>query len=84
MLFELNCSYYLRVFFEKDINFCFFLKKANKLVAELQELLAAYYKNFYQTQQLQKKPYKKGIKPKSYTPVDKVLLKSKYIQIKCK
>lgn len=35
ILFELNYSYYPRMFFKKNLNFCFHLKRVNKLAAEL-------------------------------------------------
>lgn len=39
------------------------------------------WKNFYYPQKLKKLIYNKNIKPKSYTPADKVWLNKKYIKI---
>ena len=38
--FELKCNFYLQAFYEKDINLCFQLKLANKLVTKLKKLIA--------------------------------------------
>lgn len=51
MLFKRNCSYYLHFFFKKDINFSFHLKKTDKLLAELSNLMIMCRKNFYHTQE---------------------------------
>ena len=37
--FKLNCGYYLHIFFKEDTNLCSQLKIADKLSAELQELM---------------------------------------------
>ena len=42
MLFELNYGYHPYVLFKEDINSLFRLKIANKLLAELQELMTVY------------------------------------------
>ena len=39
-------------------------------------------KNIYHAQELQKQAHDKGVKPRSYTPNDKVWLNSKYIKTK--
>ena len=54
MLFELNCGYHLCVFFEEDTNLHFWLKSANKLSAELEDLMTVCQKNLYHAQKLQK------------------------------
>ncbi len=46
-LFELNYSYYLRVFFEKDDNPCLRSCSAKKLAEELRELMEVCYQNFF-------------------------------------
>ena len=38
--------------------------------------------NFYHAQKLQKRANDKGVKPKSYSPGDKVWLNSKYLKTK--
>ena len=45
--FKLNCKYHCRVFYEEDIDFRSKFKSANKLLAELQELMTVCCKNFY-------------------------------------
>ena len=80
--FELNCGYYPCVSFEKDTNPRSRLKTADKLLAELRELINVCQKNLYHAQEFQKQAHNKGIKPKSYAPGDKVWLNSKYIKTK--
>ena len=50
MPFELNCSYYPCVFFEKDTNPCSQSKLADELSAELQDLMTICRKNLYHSQ----------------------------------
>ena len=80
--FELNCRCHLWVSYKKDIDPCFKSKSADKLSAELQELITVCRENLHHTEELQKQAYNKGIKPKSYAPVDKVWLNSKYLKTK--
>ena len=42
-----------------------------------------YRKNLHHAQELQKRAHDKGVKPRSYTPGDKIWLNSKYIKTKC-
>ncbi len=44
-LFELNCDYYSRDSFEKDIDPCLRSRSANKLAEQLRELIEIYYQN---------------------------------------
>ena len=37
--FELNCGYYLKIFFEKDIDSCLKSCSANELTEDLKELM---------------------------------------------
>lgn len=80
--FELNCGYYPRISFEKDIDPRSRSKTVDELSAELRELMTVCRKNFLNAQKLQKQAHNKGIKPKSYTPGDKVWLNSKYLKTK--
>ena len=80
--FELNCKYHPPVSYEEDIDLCFKSKSTNELLVELQELMTVCRKNLYHTQELQKRAYDKGVKPKSYALGDKVWLNSKYIKTK--
>ncbi len=43
--FELNCSYYLRVFFEEDVDLCSRSCFTNNLTEELRELMEIYCQN---------------------------------------
>ena len=83
MLFELNYGYHLHIFFEEDNNPRSQSKSADKLSAELQDLITIYRKYLHHAHELQKRAYNKGVKPRSYAPVDKVWLNSKYVKIKC-
>ena len=80
--FKLNCSYHPHVSFKENTNPYSWLKTAVELLSELQELMTVCWKNVHHAQELQKQAYNKGVKPKSYTPGDKVWLKSKYIKTK--
>ena len=57
-------------------------KSADKLSAELRELMFVCRENLHHAQELQKRAHDKGVKPKSYAPGDKVWLNSKYIKTK--
>ena len=81
-LFELNCGYYPRMLYKDDIDPRSQSKSANKLSAELKELMIVCRKNLYHAQELQKQIYDKGVKPRSYAPSNKVWLNSKYIKTK--
>ena len=80
--FKLNCGYHPCNSFEEDTNPRFWLKTSIKLLAELQELMTVCQENLHHAQELQKQAHNKGVKPKSYTPGDKVWLNSKYIKTK--
>ena len=80
--FKLNCSYHLCASFEEDTNPRSRSKKADKLSAELRELITVCRENLHHAQELQKQAHDKGVKPKSYVPGDKVWLNSKYIKTK--
>ena len=82
MPFELNCGYHPRVFFEENTDPHSQSKSADKLSAELQDLMTVCRENLHHAQKLQKQTYDKSVKPKSYAPSDKVWLNSKYIKIK--
>ena len=80
--FDLNCKYHLWVFYKEDIDPRSKSKSADKLSAELQELITVCCKNLHHAQKLQKQAYNKSVKPKSYSPSDKVWLNSKYLKTK--
>ena len=81
-LFELNCGYHSRVYFEENTNFCFNSKSANKLLAKLWELMTVCRENILHAQELQKQAHNKNVKPRSYVPGNKVCLNGKYIKTK--
>ena len=82
--FELNCGYHLCVLYKEDIDPCSKSKLADKLLAELQELMTVCRENLHHTQELWKQAHNKGVKPKNYAPDDKVWLNSKYLKTKLK
>ena len=63
--FELNYGYHPRILYEKDVNPRSQSKSANKLSAELRELMIVCWKNLHHTQKLQKRAYNKRVKPQS-------------------
>ena len=81
--FELNCGYHLRMLYEEDVDSRSQSKLADKLSAELRELIIVCRKNLYYAQELQKRAYSNGVKPRSCAPGEKVWLNSKYIKTKC-
>ena len=80
--FELNCGYHLWMLYEDDVDLDSKSKSADKLSAELRELMIVCRKNLYQAQELQKQANNKATKPKSYAFGDKVWLNSKYVKTK--
>ena len=78
--FELNCGYYPWMSYKKDINLHFQSKLADKLSAELRELMIVCQENLHHAQEFQKWAHDKGVKPWSYASSEKVLLNSKYIK----
>ena len=81
-LFKLNCGYHFWMSYKEDVDPYSKSKSANKLSAELRELMIVCEKNFHHAQELQKRAYNKGVKPRSYALSDKVWLNSKYIKTK--
>ena len=80
--FELNCGYHPWMSYEEEVDPCFMSKLADKLSAELRELMIVCRENLHHAQELQKRAHDKGVKPRSYAPSDKVWLNSKYIKTK--
>ena len=78
--FELNCGYHLRILYEEEVDFRSKSKSADKISAELKELMIVCRENLHHAQELQKRAHDKGVKPRSYAPSDKVWLNSKYIK----
>ena len=80
--FKLNCGYHPRVLYEENINPHSKSKLADKLSAELRELMTICQENLHHAQELQNRAHHKGVKPKSYIPSDKIWLNSKYLKTK--
>ena len=68
--------------YEEDIDPRSHSKLANKLLAELRELMIVCGENLHHAQELQKQAHDKGVKPRSYALGEKVWLNSKYIKTK--
>ena len=81
-LFELNCGFHPQMLYEEDVDPRSQSKLADKLSAELTELMIVWQENLYHAQELQKRAHDKGVKPRSYAPGKKVWLNSKYIKTK--
>ena len=80
--FELNCKYYFRVFYKKDLDPCSKSRTAEEQSSELRELMTVWQQNLHHAQELQKRAYDKSAKPQSYVPGDNVWLSSKYLKTK--
>ena len=80
--FELNCGYYLRVFYKEDLDPCSKSRTAEELSSELRELMIVCQQNLHYVQEFQKRAHNKGVKPQSYAPDDKVWLSSKHLKTK--
>ena len=80
--FKLNCGYYPRMSYEKDVDPHSQSKSTDELSEELRELMVVYRENLHHAQELQKRAHDKGVKPRSYAPGKKVWLNSKFIKTK--
>ena len=80
--FELNCGYHSCISFEEDTNPRSQSKLADKLLAELQDLMTVWRENLHHAQELQKQVHDKGVKPRSYALNDKFWLNNKYNRTK--
>ena len=80
--FELNCRFHPQMSYEEDVDPRSQSKLADKLSAELRDLMIVCRKNLHHVQELQKQAHDKGVKPRSYTSGEKVWLNSKYIKTK--
>ena len=65
--FEFNYSYYPKVLFEENINFCLRYCFVEKLARKLRKPIEICYQNLFHIQELQKKAHNKRIKSSSYT-----------------
>ena len=82
MPFELNCGYYLCIFFKENTDLHFRSRTADKLLAKLQKPMTVCQKNLLHAQELYKQAQYKDVKPRNYAPDNKVWLNSKYIKTK--
>ena len=80
--FELNCGFHPRMSYEEDVDPRSQSKSADKLLAELRELMIVCRENLHHAQELQNRAHNKGVKPQSYASDEKVWLNSKYIKTK--
>ena len=79
-LFEFNCGYYPRMSYKEEVDPRSQSKSADELLAELRNLMIVCRENLHHAQELQKRAYDKGAKPRSYSSGEKVWLNSKYIK----
>ena len=82
MPFKLNCGYHPRMSYKEDVDPRSQSKSADKLLAEIRELIIVYQENLDHAQELQKRVHDKGVKSRSYVSSEKVWLNSKYIKTK--
>ena len=80
--FELNYVYHPRMSYKEDVYSRSQFKSADKLSAELKELMIVCQENLYHAQELQKRAHDKRVKPQNYSLGKKVWLNSKYIKTK--
>ena len=80
--FELNCGYHTWMSYKENVNPRSQSRSANKLLAELRELIIVCRENLHHAQKLQKQAHDKRVKPWSYALGEKVWLNSKYIKTK--
>ena len=80
--FELNHSYHPRISYKEDVNLRSQSKSADKLLAELRELMIVCQENLHHAQERQKRAHDKGVKPWINAFSEKVWLNSKYIKTK--
>ena len=81
-LYDINCGYYPKVLFKKDVDSYSKFRSANKLADELRALIEISCQHLLHVQKLEKRVYYKRVKDRSYTPGQKIWLNSKYIKIK--
>ena len=81
-LFELNYGYHPWILYEEDVNLHSQSKSADKLSAQLRELMIICRENLHHAQELQKQVQDKGVKPQNYAPGKKIWLNNKYIKTK--
>ena len=81
-LFELNCGYHPKFFFEGDVDPCWKSCSANKLAEQLKKIIEVCCQNLLYAEELQKRAYDKGVINHSYAPSEKTWLNSKFIKTK--
>ena len=81
-LFELNCGFHPWASYKEVVDPRSKSKAADKLATQLRELTTICRESIQHAQELQKQYHDKHVKPRSYTPGEKVWLNSKYIKTK--
>ena len=69
--FELNCGYHFWMLYKEEVDPHSKSKSANELLAKLRVLMIVCQKKLHHAQELQKRAYNKGVKPRSYVSVTK-------------
>ena len=69
--FELNCGYHLRMSYKEEVDSHSKSKSGDDLSTELRELMIVCRENLHHAQELHKQAYDKGVKPRSYAPIEK-------------
>ena len=80
--FKLNYGYHHRMLYKENVDLRSQSRSADKLSAELRELMIVCRENLHYAQELQKRAHNKGVKPRNYAPDEKIWLNSKYIKTK--
>ena len=80
--FELNYRYHPWISYKEDFDLRSKSKTVEKLSSKLRELMTVCQQNLHHAQELQKRGHDKEVKPRSYTPREKVWLSSKYFKTK--
>ena len=83
MPFKLNWGYYPKMSYKDNVDPQSKFKLADKLPAEIRELMIVCQKNLYHAQEFQKQVHDKATKLKSYASSNEIWLNSKYIKTKC-
>ena len=80
--FELNYIYHPYVSYKKNVDLCSKFILVVNLANNIRELMTVCWEKLQHAQDLWIQAHKKGTKPRSYIPDNKVWLNSKYIKTK--
>ena len=70
--FELNYGYHPWMLYKEEVDLRSNSKPADKLSAELRELIIVCQIKLYYTQEVPKRAHDKGVKPRNYTSDEKI------------